>query len=367
MMESKGSIAFIFGGIRPFVNGGTKVVLEYANRLSKLGWQVRLVFSMSGDGAKTFIDHIHFLLYQLKLIVKYGISVRNWFDLDKSVAEVYVKSLNYADVPLSDVYVATYVSTAPFLNSYPIEAKRKFYFIQDYEIWGDNWTDDRTRGTYHFDMTKLVISTWLHQLLDHEGVESVIVPNGFDFDYFKMTIPYENKDRYSITILYNENPHKGVYYALEAVKLVKVKFPQLKVNLFGTYTQRPQNLPEWMCYYSCPDKDLHNKIYNESAIYVAASIYEGWGLTIGEAMICGCAIVCTDTDGFKEMVKDGETGLISPIKDVKSLAENVCKLIEDDELRIRIAKAGRNTIHRFSWNNSVKLFSDVLERGITKI
>ena len=362
-MESKGSIAFIFGGIRPFVNGGTKVVLEYANRLSRLGWQVRLVFSMSGDGDKTFIEQIHFLLYQLKLIVKYGISVRNWFDLDKCVDEVYVKSLDYTDVPLSDVYVATYVSTAPFLNSYPIEAKRKFYFIQDYEIWGDNWTDDRTKETYHFDMTKLVISKWLHQLLSHEGVESIIVPNGFDFDYFKMTVPFENKDKYSITILYNENPHKGVKYALEAIQQVKEKYAQLKVNLFGTYTQRPKCLPRWMNYYSCPNQELHNKLYNNSAIYVAASTYEGWGLTIGEAMMCGCAIACTDTDGFKEMVKDGETGLMSPVGDIVSLSNNICRLIENDVLRMRIARAGYNSIRHFSWDNSVKIFSDAIEGG----
>ena len=60
-------------------------------------------------------------------------------------------------------------------------------------------------------------------------------------------------------------------------------------------------MPGWMEYYRQPDHDTHNRIYNSSSIYLASSLQEGWGLTVGEAMIYGNAIVCTDTLGFQEV------------------------------------------------------------------
>lgn len=360
------SVSILFGGIRPVVNGGTKVVLEYANRLVERGWDVRLVFAMNGYDGKNIFKRIYCLLSLLKSLVMYGRSVRNWFNLDSRVKELFVSKLDYKKVPSSDVYIATYVSTAPLLNKYPIEAKRKFYLIQDYEIWEKGWSEDKTRQTYHYDMTKFVISGWLKDLLKGEGVESIKIPNGFNFDYFKKTIPIEQKDKYCITVLYNKNPHKGVEFSLAAVRSVKINYPQLKVKLFGTYKSRPEELDDWMEYYSNPNQELHNKLYNESSIYVAASTYEGWGLTIGEAMICGCAIACTDTEGFKEMVVDGKTGLLSPVRDVEALSQNIMTLIEDDELRISIASAGNESIAKFTWDNSVNILEKTLEEGVKR-
>lgn len=364
-MDNKNpSISILFGGIRPFVNGGTKVLLEYANRLADRGWKVRLVFAMNGGNSKNIFRKIYCFLSLCKTLIRYGRSVKNWFNLDNRVQEYFVSNLEFNNVPLSDVYLATYVSTAPILNRYPTESRKKFYLIQDYEIWEKGWDEKRTRQTYHYDMTKFVISDWLKRLLKEEGEDGIKLPNGFDFNYFKLTIPIEKKDKFCITILFNRNPHKGIDYSLDAVRQVKTKFPQLKVRLFGTYKSRPKDLDDWMEYYSNPDQKLHNKLYNESAIYIAASTYEGWGLTIGEAMICGCAVACTDTDGFKEMVSDGETGLLSPIKDVEALSQNICRLIEDDELRIRLAQAGNDTISKFTWNKSVTILDDYLKKAL---
>lgn len=46
--------------------------------------------------------------------------------------------------------------------------------------------------------------------------------------------------------------------------------------------------------YKNPTPEQHLKINNESAIYLGCSKLEGWGLTVGEAMMCGQAVVCTD-------------------------------------------------------------------------
>lgn len=113
-----------------------------------------------------------------------GYSCRNWFALDKRVKEHYVFSLNYRHIPKNDIYVASSPYTAMYLKDYPIDNMRKYYFIQDYENWRDV-TDEKLRATYHYPLQKIVISKWLKRIMDEEGVECRLVPNGFDFEYFK--------------------------------------------------------------------------------------------------------------------------------------------------------------------------------------
>jgi glycosyltransferase involved in cell wall biosynthesis len=187
----------------------------------------------------------------------------------------------------------------------------------------------------------------------------VIIPNGFDVSYFTLHKPIEERDNYVVSMLYHLADRKRCTDSLAALYLVKEQIPQLQVNIFGT-PMKPNGLPAWFTYYRMPDKIMHNKIYNESSIYVAASSSEGFGLTVGEAMICGNAVACTDTGGFRDVVIHNKTGLLSPVYDVNALAANITRLIKDDTLRISFAKAGHEYIKKFTWEVSYNIFKSVL-------
>ena len=344
------AISFIFPSPASGPTGGYKVAYEYANRLVTDGYRVNIVYAGSIFWAQKT------LYYKLTNCVRYiqrllkGFSCRNWFPLDKRVKEVFAFSLNYRHVPKSDIYIATSPYTAMYVKDYPVESSRKFYLIQGYENWG-NITDEMLRNTYHYDMQKIVISQWLGNVMEEENEDYTLIQNGFDFNYFKLSTNICNRDKLKIAMAYNSTPLKGCKYAIEALKIVKQKYPELTVNIFGA-EPRPKYLPEWYHYEQQPNMQIHNKIYNESAIFIASSLNEGWGLTVGEAMICGAAVACTDNLGYREMAKDEETALLSPIKGSKALANNIIRLIEDDELRFRIAENGHKFIKKFSWDTS---------------
>ena len=210
---------------------------------------------------------------------------------------------------------------------------------------------------------KIVVSKWLQNLLKEESFEdSVLIPNGFDFKKFNLAIPIPKKDKFAISMLFHDMERKRSEDALAAIQLVKKKFPQLKVMAFGV-PYRPSNFPEWIEYYQQPDDETHNRINNECAIYIGTSEQEGWGLTVGEAMICGQAVCCTDNPGYREMAIDGKTALLSPVRDPKSLSDNVIKLIENDELRQKIAEEGNRYIQSFTWEKSYEKFKKVLNLG----
>ena len=288
-----------------------------------------------------------------------GYSCRGWFSLNARVKETFTWSLNYRHVPKSDIYVATSPYTAYYLNQYPVEAAAKFYFIQDYENWGPG-LKAILFDTYHYPMQKIVIAGWLQRMLHDEHQEAaVMIPNGFDFTKFSLDEPIAAKDALSVSMLYHEMERKDCALGFRALAMVKERFPGLKVNLFGV-PQRPANLPQWYTYYQQPDAALHNRINNESAIYIGTSRIEGWGLTVGEAMICGQAVCCTDNEGYKEMAIDGVTALLSPVGDEKAMARNIIRLLEDQELRMHIATEGHRYIQRFSWDASYQQFVNVL-------
>ncbi len=68
-------------------------------------------------------------------------------------------------------------------------------------------------------------------------------------------------------------------------------------------------------------------------VLVSASRSEAFGMVMVEAAACCVPVVATATEGAKEIIKDGETGLIVPIDDARALASAVAVLLRDEELR----------------------------------
>jgi glycosyltransferase involved in cell wall biosynthesis len=245
-----------------------------------------------------------------------------------------------------------------YAKDYPTD--NKYYFIQGYENWGAV-TDEKLRETYHYPLKKIVISKWLQEIFENEEKEKcTLIYNGFNFNDFREEIKISDKDKHCVTMLYHTIELKGAKYGLEALEIVKKELPQLKVHLFGT-PPVPAGLPEWIKYNQLPSKEKLNEIYNNGAIFIGTSNIEGWGLPIGEAMICGAAVACTNNKGYLEMAKDGETALVSPIKDAQALANNIIRLIKDDELRHRIARNGNEFIKQFKWDSSYSKLKETLK------
>lgn len=361
---SKKHILFLFPGAGGAPVGGCKVALEYANRLVKDGYEVGVVypsycfqFNLSLWGflrrfCKSVLRFVYFGLTR-----KY--SCQKWFKLDKRVKEYWVWSLDEIFVPQTDSYVATAVQTSVYLNRYKALNIKKYYLIQGFEAW-DGVTPEQVIATYHYPLRKIVIASWLEHIVRNAGETCITIFNGFDFDYFKYSIPLEQRNKYKVCMLYHSSKAKGCADGFRALEIVKAKIPELQVNIFGVCSC-PKGLPEWYHYCRCPNKETHNRLYNESAIFIGTSWSEGWGLTVGEAMICGCAVACTNNAGYLEMAVDGETALVSPIKDSEALAANIIRLIENDDLRFRIAENGNRNIQQFTWKRAYMHFRRLLD------
>src|SRR5207237_7413649 len=99
-----------------------------------------------------------------------------------------------------------------------------------------------------------------------------------------------------------------------------------------------------------PNNELQG-LYARAAVVACPSRREGFGVACLEAMAHGRAVVATDVGGLRDLVVDGETGIVVPPRDPAALREALATLLADRELRHELGAAGRDRARdRFSWD-----------------
>lgn len=88
------------------------------------------------------------------------------------------------------------------------------------------------------------------------------------------------------------------------------------------------------------------EFWRSAHIAVLPSYREGLPKSLLEAAACGRPIVTTDTSGCKEVVDDGISGFLVPVRDAQALAEALEKLILDEQLRKKMGAAGRRKVEQ---------------------
>jgi len=97
--------------------------------------------------------------------------------------------------------------------------------------------------------------------------------------------------------------------------------------------------------------DELERLYARAAVVACPSRREGFGVACLEAMAHGRPVVATGVGGLRDLVADGETGLVVPPRDPAALRAALERLIADPALRRRLGSAGRRKAQeRFSWD-----------------
>lgn len=163
-----------------------------------------------------------------------------------------------------------------------------------------------------------------------------------------------NSDRPVVLMVARAIRHKGVIEYIEAAELLRKRFPQAVFLLVGGVDDgNPSSLSReyllsqqavrWLGY-----RDDIAQLTALADVYVLPSYREGVPRTLLEAAAAGKAIVTTDVVGCREVVDHGVNGLLVPVRDSRSLAEAMARLLEDDLLRQEMGRHGREkAVHEF--------------------
>ena len=148
---------------------------------------------------------------------------------------------------------------------------------------------------------------------------------------------------------------KGYDHLLQAWATIQNQCPDWRLDVFGDGDRNAYEalMDQWgidrsRCKLNLQTKNIQQE-FEQSAISVCSSRFEGFGLVIIEAMVCGVPVVSFDCPwGPRAIISDGEDGILVENGNVNQLAEAMLKLITDDNLRIAMGSKAKVNVQRFS-------------------
>jgi glycosyltransferase involved in cell wall biosynthesis len=325
------------------ISGGTRVIFEHVNHLSKRGHHVEIWLTDMAD--------------------------KPYFACDVPVNGLQEDQLN---VP--DVVVMTDLGFIPMVKS-GRQKKDTFLLIQHDNEWVSEVTGVSTYASLisehqaYFkggDCLILVVSTWLQGvILQRYGLDSTVIPNGVNPELFHPDTPLLDSKEPVALIFYDPQEWKGFTQGALALLQVKKHIPDLQIAIVGRYFPETPNiegmsfgLPFPAIYFNRPEQVRLAHIYSSATVFVSASWKEGFGLPGLEAMACGVPVVTTDSLGINDYARDGLNCIVVQPQNVDAIADAVIRVIEDEALTKGLVAEGLKTAKEFNWSDSITKLED---------
>ena len=111
-----------------------------------------------------------------------------------------------------------------------------------------------------------------------------------------------------------------------------------------------------------PDADLP-AVYSAGRVFVFPSLYEGFGLSVLEAMACGTAVVCSRASSLPEV--GGDAARYFDPTDVEEMVESIGTVWRDEALRAEMGRRGLAQAAQFSWARAAEETMAVYQRAMS--
>jgi len=170
---------------------------------------------------------------------------------------------------------------------------------------------------------------------------------------------------------------KGAATLLEALRLLQVEFPALKLAIVGDGPEKPalQALAEKLAVarqvefagavenLRVPDWYRSARIAVIPSVVAADGDQEGLGLVAVEALGCGCATIVSDLPALADVVRDGENGLVFHAGDARDLATKIRRILSNNSLYEQLVRnSSRSVAAQFDWQQVGRSYVEIIER-----
>ncbi len=202
-----------------------------------------------------------------------------------------------------------------------------------------------------------------------------LVHNGIEVDKFLDTVDNVARSvkhgEIAITCIAELHPRKGQKYLIEAFKKLQNEIPNLHLFLVG----KGPDEAELKYHY----KDVKNLFFmgwqddiagvlNVTDILVLPSLREAFGLVLLEAMASGVAVIATNNGGTKDIIVDGETGILVPPANVDRLTDAIRTILRNPSQKRDMERAALERVKReFSAGSMARDTLEVYDKCLTVI
>lgn len=380
IVMKKMHILYIYSEIT--IMGGTdKVLVQKANYLAHHGYQVTVVTEAQMGRPLSFpldssVKHIDmgldfnsqysrgilgrvFVYFSLMHEYKKRLKKLLFKERPDLVVSIMGRSIDFiSDIHDGSVKIVEAHTTKHFLRSYHLMEQRGglFKYIARYL---------RSKMCSHVAKLDGIVSLTQQDANDWKEAKRVIViPNALPFQSKEVSL-LTNKQ---VIMVGRYNDAKGYDYLIPAWQIVHQRHPDWSLHVYGSGELHDQ-VVEWIqerhlqttIILHEPVENIREK-YLESSIAVLSSRYEGFSLVLLEAMACGVPFVSFDSPhGPRNIIRNGEDGLLVEYLNPQALADGICRLIEDEAFRKQLGANARRNIQRFSKENVMRQWTALFD------
>lgn len=216
------------------------------------------------------------------------------------------------------------------------------------------------------------------RILDINPMQIEIVPNGVEAIFRPLpredALSFRNRQGVAddTTCLLNvgsNHPRKNISNILQALAILKAKglssqfwkvgadFTSEQKEFIQTY-----HLEGNIKYLGKPNKSTLCQIYNAADFLLAPSLYEGFGITLLEAMACGTPVITGNVSAMPEVV--GDAGILVDPRNSEEIARKIAHLCQNSQNYNDLVEKGLARAKFFSWENNANQVAQVYSRFI---
>ena len=258
---------------------------------------------------------------------------------------------------------------------------------------GENaaWEQSLRRWAYRQPAALVCVSRYTRQQLAEMGIApklTEVIPNGADETTFLPVTGEEARairqrlgfeDATLLLTVGSVSERKGQEVVIRALPEVLVHYPEAHYLAAGLPILQTRlaalalelGVADHVHFLGRVDPERLVDLYHACDVFIMTSQHtpdcnwEGFGIAVIEAALCGKPAIVSNESGLSEAVIDGETGLSVPESDPQATAEAILRLIEDAELRHQLGqRACQRARQEYTWARIVQSYDRLLRQVI---
>lgn len=221
---------------------------------------------------------------------------------------------------------------------------------------------------------KIAVSEIARETLkDRFNTEAVVIPNGIDTSKFE-GIGVRSEWALPNTLGFIgrfDEPRKGLAILLAAIPKIVNRAPNLRVLVAGPGNAQdfdklvPLELRDRITFLGRISELEKAQFFKSISLYIAPNTGgESFGIILAEAMAANAPIVASNLPAFVSLLDNGESGALFTSENSEELADTILELLDNSQVRSKIANAGYEKAKSFDWNSVGEQILSVYEMAM---
>ncbi|MFH1971308.1 MAG: glycosyltransferase family 1 protein [Patescibacteria group bacterium] len=200
----------------------------------------------------------------------------------------------------------------------------------------------------------------------------------YDSDKYKVDVSEKDvrriKEKHTIVgdyilFLSTLKPSKNIESLIDAFRLVKTKYPEIKLVIAGKKGWMYESifkkveklgLKKNVIFTDFVDEDEKPGLFKGAKVFVLPSFWEGFGLDVLNSLASGTPVVVSNAGSLPEVVE--EAGILINPNDTNTLYEGIVKVLSMNDLEYnKVVEKGLAQVKKFSWEKTARETLKILE------